>query len=105
AATLQHLFYDAACFVLKTADAENVTFAKTKGVWSIRPSIEQKLNRAFRDHRSAILFVSVNQSGAFQGFARMSSKSRRTTERIPWILPTGIVTGAFSSVFDIDWIT
>ncbi len=65
---LQHIFYGAACFVLKTSDAKNLTLAKTKvkfifimhliffiylkGIWATFEANQQKLNRAFQVNNS-----------------------------------------------------
>ena len=66
-ATLRHIFSDAAYFLIKSRNEENITLAKTKvksyfslilqssicislfkGVWSTPPANENKLNQAFR---------------------------------------------------------
>ena len=52
-----------------------------------------------------ILIFSVAESKAFQGFARMASEARHSSQPINWVLPAGMSNRAFSNVIDIDWIT
>ncbi|CAF1061298.1 unnamed protein product [Adineta steineri] len=99
---LQHIFYDAVCFVLQTSNEKNITLAKAKGIWATSQLNQQKLNRAFQDYRNVILFLSVTKSGRFQGIARLSSQSRHTNEKIVWIFQEG--KKDVSNVFHIDWI-
>ncbi|CAF0719601.1 unnamed protein product [Rotaria sp. Silwood1] len=104
-ATLRHIFSDAAYFLIKSVNEENIVLAKAKGVWSTPPANEHKLNRAFRDHRNVILIFSVAESKAFQGFARMSCEARHDNQPVNWILPPGMSNRVFSGVIYIDWIT
>ncbi|CAF4391107.1 unnamed protein product [Rotaria socialis] len=104
-ATLRHIFSDAVYFLIKSGNEENISLAKSKGVWSTPPANEQKLNRSFRDHRNVILIFSVAESKAFQGFARMSCEARHDSQPVHWILPPGMSNRAFSGVIYIDWIT
>ena len=46
-----------------------------KAVWATQPRNEQKLNAAFDEAEAVILFFSVNESRAFQGDARMASRT------------------------------
>ncbi|CAF1085586.1 unnamed protein product [Rotaria sordida] len=104
-ATLRHIFSDAAYFLIKSSNEENISLAKTKGLWSTPPANETRLNRAFRDHRNVILIFSVAESKAFQGFARMSCEARHDSQPVNWILPPGMNNRTFSGVIYIDWIT
>ncbi|CAF0761482.1 unnamed protein product [Adineta ricciae] len=104
-ATLRHIFSDAVYFLIKSGNEENISLAKSKGVWSTPPANESKLNRAFREHRNVILIFSVAESKAFQGFARMSCESRHDSQPVNWVLPPGMHNRAFSGVIDIDWVT
>ncbi|CAF1297699.1 unnamed protein product [Adineta steineri] len=85
---LQHIFYDAACFVLKTRDEKNITLAKTKGIWITSQANQEKLNRAFQQHQNVILFLSVTGRKGFQGIARLSCESRDASEGIAWMFQT-----------------
>lgn len=74
------------------------------GVWSTSMQNEIRFNTAFREHRNVILIFSVQQSGAFQGFARMVSESKQTSRPIPWILPPRMSNKSLSGVFKIEWL-
>ena len=104
ATKLNYLFRDARFFVVKSNNAENVTLAKTRGVWSTPPQNEARLNKAFDEVRNVLLIYSVKESGKFSGFARLSAQSARTTTPIPWVLPPGLSARALGGVFKIDWI-
>ncbi|CAF3619719.1 unnamed protein product, partial [Rotaria socialis] len=78
-------------------------FKYLKGVWATSEVTKHKLNRAFKDHRNVILYISVRKSGRFQGIARLSSQSQNPNEVIPWILQDG--KKDVSDVFNIDWVT
>ncbi|CAF2709690.1 unnamed protein product [Rotaria sp. Silwood2] len=102
---LQSIFNDTVYFLIKSGNEENVSLAKAKGVWSTPPANENKLNRAFRQHRNVILIFSVAESKAFQGFARMSCEARHDSQPINWVLPPGMSNRAFSGVIYIDWVS
>lgn len=101
---LKYLFRDARFFVIKSNNHENVAIAKSKDVWSTPPSNEGKLNRAFQENRNVILIFSVRESGAFQGFARVTCEARHDFGRINWVLPVGLSAKALGGVFKIDWL-
>ncbi|XP_039264831.2 uncharacterized protein LOC120340598 [Styela clava] len=101
---LKYLFRDARFFVIKSNNHENVSLAKAKGVWSTPPSNEHKLTKAFKESRNVILIFSVRESGAFQGFARISTEARHDYGPIHWVLPAGLSARALGGVFKIDWM-
>lgn len=101
---LKYLFRDARFFLIKSNNHENVSLSKAKGVWSTPPSNEAKLNKAFRESRNVILLFSVRESGAFQGFARVSTESRHDLNPVHWVLPPGLSARALGGVFKIDWL-
>jgi len=105
ATKLNYLFRDARFFLMKSNNAENISLAKNKGVWSTPPQNEAKLNQAFRQCRNVLLVFSVKESGKFCGFARLSIESRRDTSPVQWILPPGLSSRALGGVFRIDWIS
>lgn len=77
ATKLNYLFRDARFFLVKSNNSENVTLAKSKGVWSTPPQNEVKFNQAFAESRNVLLVYSVKESGKFSGLARLSTESRR----------------------------
>lgn len=101
---LKYLFRDARFFVIKSNNHENISLAKAKGVWSTPPSNEVKLNKAFKESRNVILIFSVRESGAFQGFARITMEARHDYGPIQWVLPAGLSAKALGGVIKIDWL-
>lgn len=103
-ALLKYFFKDACYFQIKSINHENVALSKTMGVWSTPMQNEIRLNAAFREHRNVILIFSVQQSGAFQGFARIVSESRPPQEPVPWVLPERLSNAALGGVFRLEWL-
>jgi hypothetical protein len=59
-------------FIMKSVDTKNLAIALSKNIWSTQAHNEKKLREAYQDNE-VILIFSVNQSGGFQGYARMVS--------------------------------
>ncbi|XP_037905740.1 YTH domain-containing protein 1 isoform X2 [Hermetia illucens] len=101
---LNYLFRDTRFFLIKSNNADNVALSKSKSVWSTLPQNEANLNQAFRESRNVLLIFSVNESGKFAGFARMTGESRRDVPAVSWVLPPSISAKALGGVIEIDWI-
>lgn len=101
---LRYFFKDACYFQIKSINHDNVHLSKSMGVWSTPHQNEVRLNQAFQDYRNVILIFSVQQSGAFQGFARMVSESRPTAKPIPWVLPERLSLKALTGAFKVEWL-
>jgi len=101
---LKYLLREAHFYIIKSNNFENVSLSKAKGVWSTPPSNEAKINRSFNEARNVILVFSVRESGAFQGFARLSSEVRHDVSPINWVLPPGLSARALGGVFHLDWL-
>lgn len=101
---LKYFFKDACFFQIKSINHENVELSKSLGVWSTPVPNEIRLNAAFKEHRNVILIFSVQQSGGFQGFARMVSKSKPTSRVIPWVLPERMSNRSLGGVFKVEWL-
>jgi len=102
---LKYIFHEARFFLIKSNNHENVALAKAKGVWSTLPQNEARLNAAYDDCRNVILIFSVKESGKFQGYARLATKSDKNHPPIRWVLPPNLDAKALASVFKLDWIT
>ena len=81
-----------------------------KAVWATQPRNEQKLNAAFNEAEAVILFFSVNESRAFQGYARMASRTGEAgTDEDVSALWTGaegdFKAPAWGSTFKVKWQT
>ncbi|XP_025915664.1 3'-5' RNA helicase YTHDC2 isoform X4 [Apteryx rowi] len=84
-------------FIMKSSNLRNLDISQQKGIWSTTPSNERKLNRAFWESSMVYLIFSVQGSGHFQGFARMSSEIGREKSQ-DWG-STGL-----GGVFKVEWI-
>ncbi|KAI5081733.1 hypothetical protein GOP47_0001476 [Adiantum capillus-veneris] len=61
-------------FVVKSCNRENLDLSVTRGMWATHRNNEAKLNDAFDSCDNVILVFSVNETGHFQGCARMMSR-------------------------------
>uniref|UniRef100_A0AAR2LMR3 RNA helicase n=1 Tax=Pygocentrus nattereri TaxID=42514 RepID=A0AAR2LMR3_PYGNA len=84
-------------FIMKSCNLRNIELSQQRGIWSTTPSNEHKLNRAFQDHSVVFLIFSVQGSGHFQGYARMSSEI--SSERCQDWGSSGL-----GGVFRVEWI-
>ena len=91
--------------MIKSANYENVSLARARGVWATLPANERKLNHAFRNSQNVLLIFSVKESGRFQGIARLSTPSSRSHTPVHWVLPFGMSADALSGTFELDWLT
>ncbi|KAM9841444.1 3'-5' RNA helicase YTHDC2 [Aulostomus maculatus] len=60
-------------FIMKSSNMKNIEVSQQKGIWSTTPSNEAKLAKAFLENSLVILIFSVQGSGHFQGYARMTT--------------------------------
>ncbi|RDI81607.1 hypothetical protein Vi05172_g8491 [Venturia inaequalis] len=60
-------------FMIKSWNHENVQAALKEGTWATQVQNEELFAEAFKNSRHVIFFFSVNNSKAFQGYARMES--------------------------------
>uniref|UniRef100_A0A8D1XMI5 RNA helicase n=1 Tax=Sus scrofa TaxID=9823 RepID=A0A8D1XMI5_PIG len=84
-------------FIMKSSNLRNLEISQQKGIWSTTPSNERKLNRAFWESSMVYLVFSVQGSGHFQGFSRMSSEIGREKSQ-DW------GSAGLGGVFKVEWI-
>ncbi|XP_074546808.1 3'-5' RNA helicase YTHDC2 [Halichoeres trimaculatus] len=84
-------------FIMKSSNMKNIEISQQKGIWSTTPTNETKLSRAFMSSSIIILIFSVQGSGHFQGYARMTSAVSRENCQ-DW----GLV--GLGGVFSVEWI-
>lgn len=101
---MRYFFKDAVYFQMKSINHENVALSKLHGVWSTPVRNELRLHTAFRQHRNVILIFSVQQSGGFQGFARMVSEAGPSSRPIPWVLPARLGQRSLGGVLKVEWL-
>lgn len=61
-------------FVVKSCNRENLDLSVSRGMWATHRNNETKLNDAFDSCDNVILVFSINETGHFQGCARMMSR-------------------------------
>ncbi|CAJ1070962.1 '-5' RNA helicase YTHDC2 isoform X2 [Xyrichtys novacula] len=83
-------------FIMKSSNMKNIEISQQKGIWSTTPINETRLSQAFMNS-NVILIFSVQGSGHFQGYARMTSSVNRDSCQ-DW----GLV--GLGGVFSVDWI-
>ena len=101
---LKYFFKDACYFQIKSVNHENVDISMSLGVWSTPIQNEMRLNAAFREHRNVILIFSVQQSGAFQGFARMISEASPANRPVAWVLPPRLSNTPLGNTLRLEWL-
>ncbi|KAK9856085.1 hypothetical protein WJX84_005291 [Apatococcus fuscideae] len=86
-------------FLLKSVSIDNIEKSVAEGVWATQKHNEEKLNKAFETSEAVHLIFSVNSSGFFQGWARMTSRiSLGQRDRRDW---EGRL--AVGSSFEVEW--
>ncbi|KAK5851607.1 hypothetical protein PBY51_023149 [Eleginops maclovinus] len=75
----------------------NIEISQQKGIWSTTPSNESKLTKAFLENKLIILIFSVQGSGHFQGYARMTSIISHESCQDWGLMGLG-------GVFSLEWI-
>ncbi|XP_049908700.1 3'-5' RNA helicase YTHDC2-like [Epinephelus moara] len=84
-------------FIMKSSNVRNIDISQQKGIWSTTPSNENKLTKAFMENNLIILIFSVQGSGHFQGYARMTSAVSQESCQ-DW----GFI--GLGGVFSVEWI-
>ncbi|EEH40699.2 hypothetical protein PAAG_02675 [Paracoccidioides lutzii Pb01] len=88
-------------FLIKCLAYEMVDAAKVEGTWATQPKNIEKFTNAFENSRHVILIFSVNQSGAFQGYARMETQPGASGVAPPsWVKTLDM---SLSQPFKICW--
>uniref|UniRef100_A0A665VRZ0 RNA helicase n=1 Tax=Echeneis naucrates TaxID=173247 RepID=A0A665VRZ0_ECHNA len=84
-------------FIMKSSNIRNIEISQQKGIWSTTPNSEKKLAKAFQEKNLIILIFSIQGSGCFQGYARMTSVVSQESHQ-DW----GFV--GLGGVFSVEWI-
>lgn len=83
-------------FVIKSNNHKNLVLSVENNVWATQRHNEDKLNEALRSAPHVILVFSVNQSGCFQGYAKMIGAVGASQK-------TDVFRG-YGRAFDIRWL-
>ncbi|XDV21536.1 hypothetical protein PO909_026624 [Leuciscus waleckii] len=84
-------------FIMKSSNMRNIELSQQRGIWSTTPSNEHKLSRAFQESSAVFLVFSVQGSGHFQGYARMTS-SIGGERCLDW------GSAGLGGVFGVEWV-
>merc|ERR1719300_2267293 len=82
---------------MKCNNQKNLEISQSKGIWATSAANEKKINSSFQDGKTVYLIFSVQGSGHFQGYARMTSEIGR--EKAPEFSSPGL-----SGIFGIEWV-
>ena len=102
-------------FVIKSFSEEHIDDSEKFGMWATIPYNESTLRSAFRSAQEAgervVLFFSVNRSGAFQGYAEMTTNIGDADTSCVDNDPNGIFSSVHGATFDrrdslfeVEWI-
>ncbi|XP_005089719.1 3'-5' RNA helicase YTHDC2 [Aplysia californica] len=88
---------DSCFFIMKAANHKLLEISQTKNFWATSTGHEGKLSKAYMSGRVVYLIFSVQGSGHFQGFAKMTSSIART--KSPDFPSPGL-----SAIFSVEWL-
>ena len=95
-------------FVMKSFNARDLKVSMQRSLWATQPRNEERLNGALDDAEAVVLFYSVNESRAFQGYALMLSHTGDAGDESAdgplWASADGTPT-SWGSVFRVKWQT
>ncbi|KAI8466163.1 MAG: YTH domain-containing protein, partial [Monoraphidium minutum] len=72
-------------FIIKSASLDNFLLSRRLGAWATQGHNEPKLDEAFRSGAEVVLIMSVNNTGHFQGVARMTTPIGGGPRAVPWV--------------------
>ena len=85
---------------MKSYSMADLRTSMQKGAWATQARNEPKLNAAYEGASCVVLFFSVNESRAFQGYARMASKTGGAASDVTWMEGQ-----SWGGVFKLEWQT
>ncbi|KAH9847928.1 YT521-B-like domain-containing protein [Lenzites betulinus] len=71
-------------FILKSLTQFDLDLSVEKGLWATQRHNEGILDQAYRTSKEVYLIFSVNKSGEFYGYARMTGPITRGEQHVPW---------------------
>ncbi|KEY65891.1 hypothetical protein S7711_09398 [Stachybotrys chartarum IBT 7711] len=95
--------FDSSYFLIKSMNHISIAESQREGIWVSQNFNEEKLRRAFHGSRNVYLLFSVNQSGAFQGYARMTSAPRSDLKMPAWMAGT-TMEHRMGDPFRVEWL-
>lgn len=71
-------------FILKSLTQFDLDLSVENGLWATQRHNETILDQAYRTSGEVILIFSVNKSGEFYGYARMTGRILKGEHKVPW---------------------
>ncbi|KAJ3121563.1 hypothetical protein HK098_003595 [Nowakowskiella sp. JEL0407] len=87
-------------FVIKSYNMENLEKSRSHGAWATTHTNANRLHNAFLNSEMVILIFSVNNSGNFQGYCRMTSDIGGAPHA-PW---SAVPNTSLADAFSVTWI-
>ena len=88
---------------MKSFSMADLKTSMQNGVWATQGRNEAKLNQAFESSPCVVLLFSVNESRAFQGYAKMLSRTGEAKD-VTWASADG-TGGSWGGAMAIKWQT
>lgn len=76
-------------FILKSLTQHDLDLSVQQNVWATQRHNEEILDQAYRTSEDVFLIFSVNKSGEFYGYARMTGLASQDEIGVPWASATG----------------
>ncbi|KAL8418524.1 hypothetical protein RB594_001934 [Gaeumannomyces avenae] len=89
-------------FAIKSFNDANIHTSIKEGLWTTQPQNVKPLSEAYASSKNVLLFFSVNDSGAFQGYARMCGTPDSSIDPPNWV---DINERRLSPPFRIQWLS
>lgn len=87
-------------FVIKSAKIENILTSIQRGIWATGKANIEKFEVAFKTCQHVIFLMSANESGGFQGYARMATRPDPNLYPRIW----GSFSNKLSFNFRVQWL-
>jgi hypothetical protein len=88
--------------LFKSLDQHDIDISQAQGIWATLPKNKDRVNTLFDASDELYAFFSVNKSGAFQGYARVTCGVDRELTDTEWLKADGQST--WGGVFKVDWL-
>ncbi|KAK2196631.1 bifunctional Zinc finger [Babesia duncani] len=88
------------CFIIKCNNMMNIYYSICYGIWATGPANTAKFRNAFINYDHVLLIFSGNESGGFQGYARMMTQPISGLYKGVW----GKISNKLGDNFRVKWI-
>ncbi|VDI58889.1 ATP-dependent RNA helicase YTHDC2 [Mytilus galloprovincialis] len=84
-------------YVMKCTHQKTLDTSVSNGTWFVTATSAKKINKAFQDGKTVLMIFSINASGHFQGYAKMTSLAAKDKM-------SGVQNSNFNYICSIEWI-